>query len=78
MQNVSLKVYLATVGMTMTEFAKIVECRMSYISRISTGGCYPSKRLARDIFKATNGAVNIQRPETPKQVKKKEKIAQEV
>jgi transcriptional regulator with XRE-family HTH domain len=64
MPGSSIKIYLATVGMTMTDFAKSLDCAMPYLSSIANGRAKPSKRLARDIYKATGGVVDIDIPET--------------
>ncbi len=56
----NLKIFLATKEMTIKDFAEIVECTPEYISQIIHKRAYPSKRLARDILKATDGLVHLE------------------
>ena len=60
----TLKGYLAETNLTAKEFSEKVECAPEYISRILRGKTFPGKKLARDIFKETNGIVNL--PTNPK------------
>lgn len=59
MDNINLKAYLANVGMTMTQFCNLLDCNRSYMSSISSGKTIPGRRLARDIFNATNGVIQL-------------------
>jgi hypothetical protein len=69
MEVQNLKSYIANVGMTITEFSKILDCHPRYLARISTGELTPGKRLARDLFNATNGVINL--PTKPRKSKEK-------
>ena len=59
MQVTNLKSYLCEIGMTIEEFSEIVECSRQHMHGIVKKRTYPSARLARDIFKATGGVINI-------------------
>ncbi len=60
----TLKGYLAETHLTAKDFSEKVECAPEYISRILRGKAFPGKKLARDIYKATDGIVNL--PTNPK------------
>ena len=55
----NLKVYLATIGMSMTHFAKKIDYSVCYISQVTHGKAYPSRRLSKDVYNATNGMVKM-------------------
>ena len=55
-----LREYLFRKKMSATEMSHIIECSRTHISEIVHGRRIPSKRLARDIEKATNGEVTIE------------------
>ena len=57
--ELTLKVYLAQNNMTLRDFAKKLECTEQYMSDLGSGRRFPSKRLARDILQATNGAIKL-------------------
>jgi len=59
MQVTHLRSYLAQVGITMTQFAKQVECSRTYLSKLVAGDAYASPRLARDILAATGGLIKL-------------------
>jgi len=54
-----LKVYLATIDMTLKDFSKILGCRPEYLSNIMHGRIIPGERLAKDICQLTEGQVNF-------------------
>lgn len=64
MNTLNLKAYLANVGMTMTDFCHKIDCDRAYLSCISSGKIMPGRRLAKEIFTATNGVINL--PVKPK------------
>lgn len=66
----NLKAYIANVGMTIKQFCKLIDCSQSYLSLIMSGKKTPGKRLARDIYNATMGEVQL---ETKAQKQKKSK-----
>ncbi len=53
----TLRVYLAEKEIRLKEFSQTLEIHQSYLSSIMSGRHKPSKRLARDITKATQGEV---------------------
>lgn len=55
----NLKAYLATIGMTCGEFAEKLDVSGSYFSQIAKGNILPSRRLARQIEKLTEGQVKV-------------------
>lgn len=55
-----LRIYLFTKGITIAEFAKMIDFQARYISAIGRGACKAGKKVARVIEKATNGAVTAQ------------------
>jgi len=59
MNNLNLKAYLANVGMTMTQFCEKIDCDRCYLSLVSSGKKMPGRRLAQDIYEATNGVINL-------------------
>jgi hypothetical protein len=59
MDNINLKAYLANIGMTITEFCNKLDCNRAYMSGIVSGKKLPGRRLAKDIFEATKGIVNL-------------------
>jgi transcriptional regulator with XRE-family HTH domain len=54
-----LKVYLATMDMTLKDLSRQLDCNFSYLSRIMNGKIVPGKRLAKDIEHITNGQVKF-------------------
>lgn len=67
----NLRVYLATKNIQIKDFSDILECNRSYLSRIISGHIKPSKRLAKEIERMTNGDVTAAEllansPESPK------------
>ncbi len=68
MHNLNLKAYLANIGMTMTEFCQIIECDRAYLSCVSSGRVRPGPRLAKEIYNATGGVVNIPSREKKKKI----------
>ncbi len=60
MDKLNLKAYLANVGMTMTEFGNKINYDRTYLSMVSSGKVLPGRKLARQIFDATNGIVHLQ------------------
>lgn len=63
----NLKAYLANNNMTAIEFSKMIGCASGYVSHIMSKRYYPSKRLANEIFRVTNGMVSLK---TAKEAKK--------
>ncbi len=59
----NLKAYLANIGMSFRDFGRLVECHPYYLAQISSGKMLPSKRLAREIEKATDGEIKIKASE---------------
>ena len=55
-----LREYLFYQEISITEFAKTIGASRSYISQISMGKIKPSKFLARDIERFTNGKVKAE------------------
>ncbi len=60
MNNINLKAYLANEGMTLKDFSAKLQYTHCYISDVIHGRANPSKRLIRDISKATNGIVKLE------------------
>jgi len=60
MEVTNLKSYLASVGMTMKDFAKKIDCQSQYLSVIANGNKHAGKRLAQAVFEATGGVVRLQ------------------
>ncbi len=60
MDKLNLKAYLANIGMTMTDFCHKIDCDRTYLSSVSSGRVMPGRKLARDIFNATGGIINLQ------------------
>lgn len=67
----NLKAFLANKGMTVKEFANVVDVDFKYMSSIASGSRIPSRRLARDIELATDGVIKYQ-PRQRKSEKKEE------
>jgi DNA-binding transcriptional regulator YdaS (Cro superfamily) len=67
----NLKAYLANVCMTAGEFAEIIDCTPSYVNQLANGTAIPSRRIARDIFKATEGVIKLET--NPRKAKKQQK-----
>lgn len=59
----NLKVYLASIDMTVKDFAELIETAPNYVSRIARGHILPSKKLARRIEKFTDGVVKVKTKE---------------
>lgn len=59
METRNLKSYLADIGMTLKEFCEVLDCNYSHMCSVATGRLTPGKRLARDVFQATGGIVNL-------------------
>ena len=55
----NLKFYLFNENLTQTEFAKRIGYTREYVSAISRGKIIAGKKVAREIEKATNGAVTF-------------------
>lgn len=68
-----LKVYLATIDMTLKDFSELVGCDRRYLSRIMNGHVKPGKRLAKDVFQLTDGQVHLLEPEKKESNRKKRK-----
>ncbi len=58
--NMNLREYLFIKRMTVTEISKMLECNRPYMSAIVNGRLKPSKRLAKDIERVTNGEVKAE------------------
>jgi len=59
MEVQNLRAYLAQKGMTMKKFAQCIGCSSTYLSHIAAGRRTVGKRLARDIYYATEGIVDL-------------------
>jgi hypothetical protein len=55
----NLRAYLANIGVTLKDFAEAVECHPHHLSSIINGRFTAGHRLARDIFQATDGVVQV-------------------
>jgi hypothetical protein len=55
-----LRRYLFEKKISIVDFSKTIECDRAYLSKIVNGKLKPSKRLAKDIEKATNGDVKAE------------------
>lgn len=69
-----LKSYLAENNMTFREFAELIDVNATYLASISRGILKPSRRLAAEIEKITDGIVKI----TPSDKVKKRKLSRKV
>lgn len=72
MQTLNLKAYLANIGMTSADFSVIIDCDPKYLSRLISGKLRPGRRLAKDIYQATGGVIQLPTKTTKRQVKIKE------
>lgn len=69
----NLRAYLLQIGMQCKDFCVMIDVNPSHLSQIINGRAYPSRRLARDIYNATNGVINLPtRPRKAKQEKEKQ------
>ena len=59
MEVQNLRAYLANIGMTMRDFAQVIECSPMYLSHVMAGRRKIGKRLARDIRQATDGIIDL-------------------
>jgi hypothetical protein len=75
MEVQNLKAYLANVGMSIREFSEKVDCTQKYMSQLALGRKLPGRRLAKDIYDATDGVVTLQTK--AKECQKTEKQQQE-
>ncbi len=57
--TMNLKMYLASINMTVKDFSEIMEVSSKYMSRIIHGHSKPSRKLSQEIEKATDGLVKI-------------------
>lgn len=55
-----LKIYLVRNKMSITDFSKKLRYSRDHLSRVINGTKRPSKKLAEDIEKATNGEVKAE------------------
>ena len=55
----NLRMYLAEQNLKVKDFSKLVGCNENYLSRISHNRILPSKRLAKEIERVTEGKVKI-------------------
>jgi len=53
----NLKSYLANIGMTHRAFCEKIDCNEAYLSSIINGGVKAGRRLAKDVFEATDGLI---------------------
>jgi len=67
----NLKAYLASINVTMKDFAERLECDSRYLSQISKGRLIPGRKLARDIQKATGDVIKFDIVKKEKKEKKK-------
>ncbi len=59
MEITNLKAYLYNMGLTFVDFGVIVESNPLWLSRIASGKAYASRRLARDVYQATGGVIQL-------------------
>lgn len=62
--HMKLRVYLAEKEMKIKAFSEILGVHRHYLGQIISGKIKPSKRLAREIERLTDGKVVILEPET--------------
>jgi hypothetical protein len=55
----TIRGYLGEMNMTIADFSKVVECEDKYLAKVLKGTVYPSRRLAKDIYNATQGIVKL-------------------
>jgi hypothetical protein len=55
----NLKAYLANIGMTMKDFCEEIDCCHTYMSAVVNGRAVAGHRLAKDIYDATDGTINL-------------------
>lgn len=66
MQVTTLRSYLAETGMSYDDFGKLVDYHPRYLYAIAMGKKMPSEKLARNIFRATNGVIQLKTKKTEK------------
>jgi transcriptional regulator with XRE-family HTH domain len=59
MEVTNLRAYLANIGMSMKQFADMLECDRTYMSLIANGRRLAGRRLAKDIEEATGGVIKL-------------------
>lgn len=80
MQVSNLKSYLAETGMSIKQLSELTNYSQEYLRQIARGKVLPSFRLSRDIFRATNGVINLPvRTRKPKvKIEQEEKILENI
>jgi len=73
----NLRAYLANVGITNKQFAEKLDCCPEYLRMITSGHKIPGRRLARDIFKLTDGIINLETKKKRKPYTKRKKTEEE-
>jgi hypothetical protein len=58
-QTKHLKIYLASINMTLTDFSVLMEKNLRYMSRVMNGHVLPGRRLAKEIEDITDGQVKF-------------------
>lgn len=66
--KVTFKMYLAYVGLTVTQMAELLDCSAGYLQLVITGQKKPSPRFNRQVVKATDGWINLLEPECSAQI----------
>lgn len=67
-----LKIYLATINMSVKDFGKIINYNPNYVSRVSSGDLQPGKKFVEAVKQVTGGEVIL---EEGKDWQKKNKAA---
>lgn len=57
--QITLKEYLNKTGMSFNDFAISLDCNQKYLDRVMRGKVLPGRRLAKDIYSVTYGAVSL-------------------
>lgn len=57
--KMNLRTYLASINMTITDFADLVECHRSHLSRIICENKTVTRRFSRVVEQMTDGAVTL-------------------
>jgi len=59
MNNNDLKEYLNKTNMSIPDLALSLDCNPKYLDRVMRGRVLPGRRLAKDIYGATYGAISL-------------------
>lgn len=75
MQTNDLKEYLNTTGTSLSDFAISLDCNKFYLDRVMKGKVVPGRRLAKDIFAVTYGAIALNTKPRKERVAKQQQVA---